>query len=105
MLSTIASLIAIAYLPGAVVFRLPIADREKRAALPAEERLFWAVIISVIITTTLAFVLAALASYSLGALVWCNVALAAGLALASLGKLRLGRLLPGRIGPQRIPSS
>ena len=38
MLSTIASLIAIAYLPGAVVFRLPIADREKRAALPAEER-------------------------------------------------------------------
>jgi len=89
MLSTIASLIAIAYLPGAVVFRLPIADREKRAALPAEERAFWAVIISVIITTTLAFVLAALGSYSLGALVWCNVALAAGLALASLGKLRL----------------
>ena len=44
MLITIASLIAIAYLPGAIIFRLPLADRSKRAALPAEERLFWAVI-------------------------------------------------------------
>jgi hypothetical protein len=42
MLITIASLIAVAYLPGAVIFRLPVADRSKRAALPAEERLFWA---------------------------------------------------------------
>ena len=89
MLGTIASLIAIAYLPGAVVFRLPFADRSKRAALPAEERLFWVVIISVIITTTLAFALAALGSYSLDTLVWCNVALAAALGLASLGNLRL----------------
>ncbi len=43
---------------GAVIFRLPIADRPKRAALPAEERLFWAVIISVVVSTTLAFALA-----------------------------------------------
>jgi hypothetical protein len=89
MLSTIASLIAIAYLPGAIVFRLPVADRAKRASLPAEERLFWAVIISILITTTLAFVLAAMGAYSLRALLWCDVLIAAGLALATLGNLRL----------------
>lgn len=89
MLSTIASLIVIAYLPGAIVFRLPIADRAKRAALPAEERLFWAVIISILVTTTVAFTLAAMSVYSLRVLVWCNVAIAAVLSLVSLGNLRL----------------
>ena len=60
MLATIASLCAIGWLPGAVIFRLPVADRAKRAALPAEERVFWAVVISVTTTTTLAFALAAM---------------------------------------------
>src|SRR5688500_6240765 len=94
MLNTLASLIAIAYLPGAVIFRLPIADRPKRAALPAEERLFWAVIISIIVTTTVAFVLAAMSAYSLRWLVWCNVVLTAALGLASRGNLRLGAIAP-----------
>ncbi len=90
MLSTIGSLLVIAYLPGAVIFRLHSADRSKRAALPAEERLFWAVIISVIVSMTLAFSLAAMSVYSLQALVWCNVGLTAALVLASRGDLRLG---------------
>jgi len=87
---TIASLISIGYLTGAIAFRLPVADRAKRAALPAEERLFWAVIISIIVTTTLAFCLAAVHAYSLGALVAGNTVVAAALALASRGNLRLG---------------
>ena len=45
MLVTILTLLAILYLPGAIIFRLPLANRAKRGALPAEERLFWAVII------------------------------------------------------------
>jgi hypothetical protein len=90
MLSTIASLLVVAYLPGAVIYRLPIADRAKRAALPAEERLFWAVILSVIVSMTLAFALAAIGAYSLRTLIFCNAGLAAALALASLGNLRLG---------------
>jgi hypothetical protein len=89
MLMTIASLIAIAYLPGAIIFRLPIADRSKRASLPAEERLFWAVIISIVVTTTIAFALAAIGAYSLRVLAACNAVLAATLALASRGRLRL----------------
>ena len=96
MLSTLASLIAIAYLPGAVAFRLPVADRPKRAALPAEERAFWALIISVAITTTLAFALAAMGVYSLFVLVWCDVVVAAALAAASLGNLRLESARPPR---------
>ena len=65
LMIAIASLIAIAWLAGAIVFRLPVADRAKRAALPAEERVFWSVVISVATTTTLAFVLAAMGVYSL----------------------------------------
>jgi len=34
----ILELLVVAWLPGAVLFRLPIADRARRAALPAEER-------------------------------------------------------------------
>ena len=90
MLITIASLIAVAYLPGAVIFRLPVADRSKRAALPAEERLFWAVVISIALSTTIGLVLAAMGAYSLAALAGCNVVLAAALALGSRGNLRLG---------------
>ena len=62
-------LLAITFLPGAVIFRLPFADRSKRAALPAEERVFWMVVISIIISTTVAFVLAAMSAYSLERLV------------------------------------
>ena len=36
----------IAYLPGALLYRLPIATRARRASLDAGERLFWAVILS-----------------------------------------------------------
>ena len=90
MLTTILLLVTVAYVPGALIFRLPIANREKRSALAAEERLFWAVMISVIVSTTFAFALAAAGIYSIGALAICNAILAAVLALASLGNLRLG---------------
>jgi hypothetical protein len=88
--STAGFLLAIAYLPGAMVFRLPVLDRSKRAALPAEERLFWAVVISVIISSTIAFALAGLGAYTLGRLVTLNVVLTIALAAASAGNLRLG---------------
>ena len=86
---TLVLLLAIAYLPGAVVFRFPAADRHKRAALPAEERVFWSVMISVIISTTAAFVLAASGVYTIGRLATLNVILTIGLAAAAAGRLRL----------------
>ena len=41
------SILLIAYVPGALTLRLPVGRRALRAALPAEERLFWSVAISV----------------------------------------------------------
>ena len=91
MLSTVLTLLVILYLPGAIMFRLPLANRAKRGALPAEERLFWAVIVSVIVTTTATFLLAALAAYTLSRVVAFNIAVAAIGALAARGNLKLDR--------------
>jgi hypothetical protein len=93
-MKTIAALLVLVYLPGAMIFRLPIADRARRAALPAEERVFWAVVISLMVTTTLAFVLAAMSIYTLERLVACNIALAVLAALGSAGNLRLESTSP-----------
>ncbi len=54
------SFLVIAWLPGAVIFRLPFADRDRRAALDAEERLFWSVVLSVAISLAIVLALAAL---------------------------------------------
>ena len=40
-------LLVLAWLPGAVMFRLPIADSQLRAALTPEERLFWLVLMAI----------------------------------------------------------
>ena len=41
LMTQLASLVLLGYLPGALVFRLPLADRPRRASLPADERVFW----------------------------------------------------------------
>ena len=97
MIQKLIYLTLIAYIPGALVYRSPVANRERRASLPAEERLFWAITISVIVSTTIALALAAMGIYSLAGLVTCNVILATGLTLASSGNLRLGPKAP-RVG-------
>ena len=55
----------VGYLPGALAFRLPIADRARRAALAAEERVFWHVVLSVGWSLALVMALAAVGQYSL----------------------------------------
>jgi uncharacterized membrane protein len=62
MILTAVAALVVAYLPGAVLFRLPVADRDRRAALPAEERLFWHVVISLAVSLTVALVLAAMSA-------------------------------------------
>jgi hypothetical protein len=59
----------VAYVPGALVYRLPLANRARRASLNAEERVFWHVVLS--------------AGWSLVVV----------LALASFGAYRFDRLL------------
>jgi hypothetical protein len=88
MLLALASLIAIAYLPGALIYRLPWADRPRRAALAAEERAFWAVILSCTMTTLAALALAALGLYTFRRLLAVDVTLAILLFVAARGRLR-----------------
>ena len=94
MIQTVLSLFLIAYLPGAVIYRLPFAQRARRAALPAEERAFWAIIISVALSSTLALGLAALGQYTFGRLLAGEAALSAVLVIAARGRLRLGPEAP-----------
>ncbi|MEW5984933.1 MAG: hypothetical protein AB1806_21475 [Acidobacteriota bacterium] len=64
MLADLLELSLIAYLPGAVIFRMPMADRARRASLAAEERAFWAVVVSLALTTLLVLALAGLGLYT-----------------------------------------
>src|SRR5262245_26387584 len=78
----------IGYLPGALIYRLPIADRAKRAALAAEERAFWAVMISVAISSAIVLALASLGVYSFRALLALDGLIILGLAAAGNVTLR-----------------
>ena len=72
MLSTLLQSLLIAWLPGAVLFRLPFGDRRRRAALDADERAFWAVVASVAWSVAVALALAAMGRYRLGGLLAVN---------------------------------
>lgn len=93
----IIELVIVGWLPGAVLFRLPFADRDRRAALPAEERAYWAVVLSLATSLSLVVALAALHRYSFKRLVIADLLIAAALAVAARFNLRLGAkaLRPG----------
>ena len=97
MLSTTLSILLVAYLPGAVLFRLPIARRELRGGLSAEERVFWSVVLSVATTSVVGMSLAAAGWYRFDRLLWVNGSLIVLLIAASRGQLRLpAGAAPGR---------
>ncbi|MDP6579011.1 MAG: glycosyltransferase family 39 protein [Vicinamibacterales bacterium] len=95
MLYQLVALGVIAYLPGAVIFRAPFADRARRAALSAEERGFWGVFISLALSSTIALGLAAAEQYSFERLLAANLAVTLVVALLAHGRLRLGAGTPG----------
>lgn len=79
--------VILAYLPGAVIFRLPIADRKKRAALAAEERVFWQIIISVAWSLLAVLVMAAAQAYRFERLIALNVGVTLLLMIVARGGL------------------
>jgi hypothetical protein len=83
-------LIVICWLPGAVLFRGPWLDRDRRAVLDAEERAFWAVIVSIALTLSIVLLLAALHRYTFERLIAGNLLVTAAAAMAARGRLRLG---------------
>jgi len=84
-------LVVIGWLPGAVMFRAPFLQRERRAALAAEERLYWAVMLSVATSIALVLALASVHRYGLQRLLIADVAIACAAAVISRFDLRLGR--------------
>lgn len=87
MLASLLQLALIGWLPGLILFRLPYWDRPRRAALDAEERLFWSVVISLGISLAIVLALAAAGRYSFGRLLLANALLS--LAMAAAGRFRL----------------
>ena len=94
MWHTALSILLIAYVPGALTLRLPIGRRELRAALPAEERLFWSIVISVALSSIVSFGLAAGGAYDLDRLLWIEGGLSLAVALAGRRHLVWGAEAP-----------
>lgn len=88
----------IAYLPGALCYRLPVAARAKRASLDAGERLFWAVILSGAWSLIVVLGLAALHGYTFNRLLAVN----GGLSLLLLIGARQGLFYRGTQAPVRL---
>jgi hypothetical protein len=80
----------VGWLPGAVLFRLPLGDRHRRAQLPAEERAYWAVLLSITISIVAVLAMAALHRYSFTRLLIADVVVAAVPAVLARFDLRLG---------------
>ena len=78
------------WLPGFLLFRLPHGNRALRAALPTEERLFWAVMLSAATSSVTALALAGAGAYSLDRVLLSNLAICLLLAVVARGHLRLG---------------
>ena len=82
--------LVVAWAPGAVIFRLPLLQRDRRAALPPEERVYWAAIIGSSVSLSLVLALAALHRYSFSRLLIADLAIALVLAAGARFDLRLG---------------
>jgi hypothetical protein len=86
----LAQLLLIGWLPGAAIFRLPWLNRDRRAALDAEERVFWEVTLSVAISLSIVLGLAIFHRYSFQRLLMADAALVILGAGLARGRLRFG---------------
>ncbi len=76
-LLTLLEIALLAYVPGALFFRAPILDPARRRTLPAEERLFWAIVLSVSLSCMVTLGLASVGWYRYGRLLGVNAGLSA----------------------------
>ncbi len=90
LLTQLAELAIVGWLPGAALLRLPRADRDRRATLFAEERLFWAVMLSASISVALVMALAAIDRYSLQRLLLADAVIGAAALAASRFRVGFG---------------
>ena len=84
-----AVLLVLCWLPGAMLFRAPLLDRQERAGLDVEERVFWAVLLSLALSLSITLALAAAGEYSFTRLLIADVLMAAGIAAYSRSDWRM----------------
>jgi 4-amino-4-deoxy-L-arabinose transferase-like glycosyltransferase len=77
----------IAYLPGALAYRLPFWGRDQRAALDAGERVFWHIQISLAWSLTIVLAMAAVGEYRFDRLLITNAVICLLLVLLGRGSL------------------
>src|SRR5688572_9257174 len=80
----------IAYLPGAALYRLPFWQRERRAGLDAEERVFWHVHLSIAWSLSAVLAFAAAGQYTFNVLLGVNAAVTLVMLLISGRRLNYG---------------
>ncbi len=68
--------LVIGWLPGAVLFRVPLGNRSRRFTLPPEERIFWQVVISLALALAGVLALAGFGRYEFRSLLVIQSALA-----------------------------
>jgi hypothetical protein len=90
LVSSLPALFVLVYLPGALLFRAPVADRDRRARLEADERAFWAVVVSVACSSLFGLALAALGLYTLARLVALDLAVSMAIVAAWRRRLLYG---------------
>jgi uncharacterized membrane protein len=83
MFELIGAALLLGYLPGALLYRLPLWQRDRRAGLEVEERVFWHVVLSVSWSLTVVLALAALDRYRFASLLWINGGVSVLLLLAT----------------------
>ena len=97
------ALTLVAYVPGALLFRLPVLERDRRASLDAEERAYWAVILSLLSSSVVALALAAADAYRFERLLLVHGVLSAALLVGWRSRLRLGAAAPGPRAAALVP--
>jgi hypothetical protein len=84
------AVLLVAYVPGALIMRLPVGNRPKRALLPAEERMFWSVVLSLVVGSIAVLGLAAAGWYRFDRLLWFDGGFAVLVILLARGRLSFG---------------
>lgn len=104
-MASLAAAILVGYLPGALLFRVPRWNRPTRAGVAAEERVFWAVLLSVTWSVFVVLGLAASDAYRFDRLLWINGALSALILLAGRRSLAFGGTAPRVSSTALIPAA
>ncbi len=104
MVRTLVAAFVVAYLPGALIFRWPALNRPARAALPADERTFWAIVLSTVWSLTWVLLLAGVGAYSFDRLLALNVGIAVAGVVWQRGRLRYHGEAPRLSWPAIAPA-